>query len=362
MAENRAQLIDESIEKGVPGSDTGVAFLRADKHATQLTEYMLNVPSYLQSPDVTQAYIQAYMPDISPEHLRFALDARRILEADARLRENTLFVSQCSLELADIRYIEDGVIRTKGIELTQAQRQAQLNHISRIATQQHVTMHVVPDDTPRPSFDNAVLLAFADRPKIVFQEKGMDLVPITDPEQVGYIDQVARLAGLSTDEVARREERAPGLLERLARTLAVASPEMFISTGETAVPVETEEETLVQMTERVIAEAAAEGRVVLVGRGAQAVLATRPNALHVYVIASKPFRRKVAIDRLSVDPAKVDKVIDETDHRRDQYVKTHYGRDRQDLTQYDFVLNAERLGFEGAAELVVAEVRRRRWV
>ena len=177
-----------------------------------------------------------------------------------------------------------------------------------------------------------------------------------------FIDQVARLAGLSTDEVARREERAPGLLERLARTLAVASPEMFITTGETAVPVETEEETLVQMTERVIAEASAEGRVVLVGRGAQAVLATRPNALHVYVIASKPFRRQVAIERLGVDPAKVDKVIDETDQQRDHYVKTHYGRDRQDLTQYDFVLNAERLGFEGAADLVVAEVRRRRWV
>jgi cytidylate kinase len=176
-----------------------------------------------------------------------------------------------------------------------------------------------------------------------------------------FVDQVAHLAGLSTDEVARREERAPGLLERLARTLAVASPEMFISTGEHPMPVESEEELVTTMTERVIAEAAAEGRAVLVGRGAQAVLATRPNALHVYVIASKPFRRKVAIERLGVDPAKVDKVIDETDHQRDHYVKTHYGRDRQDLTQYDVVLNAERLGFEGAAELIVAEVKRRGW-
>jgi len=172
---------------------------------------------------------------------------------------------------------------------------------------------------------------------------------------------VAHLAGLSTDEVARREERAPGLLERLAQTLAVASPEMFITTGEHPMPVEAEEDLVTKMTERVIAEAAAEGRVVLVGRGAQAVLATRPNALHVYVVASKPFRRKVAIERLGVDPAKVDKVIDETDQRRDQYVKTHYGRDRQDLTQYDLVLNAERLGFEGAAEVVVNEVRRRGW-
>jgi cytidylate kinase len=176
-----------------------------------------------------------------------------------------------------------------------------------------------------------------------------------------FIDQVARLAGLPREEVARREERAPGLLERLARTLAVASPEMFITTAETPIPVEAEEDTLVTMAERVIVEAAAEGRVVLVGRGAQAVLATRPNALHVYVIASKPFRKTVAVERLGVSPAEADKVMQETDQQRDDYVKTRYGRDRQDLTQYDLVLNAERLGFEGAAEVIVAEVRRRGW-
>jgi cytidylate kinase len=176
-----------------------------------------------------------------------------------------------------------------------------------------------------------------------------------------FVDQVAHLAGLSTDEVARREERAPGLLERLARTLAAASPEMAVTTGGSPPPVESEEATIVKMTERVIAQVAAEGRVVLVGRGAQAVLATRPNALHVYVVASRPFRRKVAIERLDVDPATVDKVMDETDQHRDQYIKTHYRRDRQDLAQYDFVLNAERLGFEGAAELIAAEVKRRGW-
>ncbi len=162
--------------------------------------------------------------------------------------------------------------------------------------------------------------------------------------------------------MARHEERAPGLLERLARTLAVASPEMFITTGEHVMPVDTEEALVTKTTERVIAEAASEGRVVLVGRGAQAILATRPNALHVYVVASLPFRRKVAVERLGVDPANVDKVIGETDQHRDQYVKTHYGRDRQDLTQYDVVLNAERLAFEGAADVIVAEIKRRGWM
>jgi cytidylate kinase len=178
-----------------------------------------------------------------------------------------------------------------------------------------------------------------------------------------FVEQVAELAGLPREEVARREERTAGLLERLARTLAVASPEMFIATGEHPIPVDTvaEEDAIVKTTVRVIEEAASEGRVVLVGRGAQAVLATRPNALHVYVVAPRPFRRKVAIERLGVNPAEADKVMQETDAHRDEYVKTHYGRDRQDLTQYDLVLNAERLGFDGAADAIVAEVKRRGW-
>jgi cytidylate kinase len=183
-----------------------------------------------------------------------------------------------------------------------------------------------------------------------------------------FVEQVARLAGLPPEEVAQREERAPGLLERMARALAVASPEMFMTTaggeassGSAPAHVEQDEATIVKMTERVIAEAAAEGRVVLVGRGAQAMLATRQNALHVYVIASKPWRRKIAVERLGVDPANVDRVVDETDKERDHYVKTYYGRDRHDLTNYDLVVNAETLGFDGAAALIVAEAQRRGW-
>src|SRR5947208_2575531 len=47
--------------------------------------------------------------------------------------------------------------------------------------------------------------------------------------------------------------------------------------------------------------------------------------------------------------------------QRDEYVKTYYGRHRHDVTNYDLVVNAERLGFEGAAGLIVAEARRRGW-
>src|SRR6266542_4420526 len=158
-----------------------------------------------------------------------------------------------------------------------------------------------------------------------------------------FVEEVARRAGLPAEEVAQREERAPGLLERLARTLAVSSPELFI-TAASVTQVEADEETIAKVTERVIQEAAAHGRAVLVGRGAQALLAQRPDALHVYVIAPREFRIKL-----------------DTERQRDQYVKANYGRHRQDPLNYDLVLNTGRLGLEGAADLVVSEVRRRGW-
>jgi cytidylate kinase len=174
-----------------------------------------------------------------------------------------------------------------------------------------------------------------------------------------FVDSVARRAGLPAAEVAQREERAPGLLERLARTLAIASPELF--TGPAVSDAERDEATIHRLTERIIHEAAALGRVVLVGRGAQAILAQRPDALHVYVVGSKPWRVRFAVERLGIDPARAEKLVDETDRARDQYVRTYYGRARQDAANYDLVVNAERLGVEGAAALVVAEARRRGW-
>src|SRR2546426_9253358 len=158
-----------------------------------------------------------------------------------------------------------------------------------------------------------------------------------------FVDQVAQRAGLPVEEVAQREERAPGLLERLARTLAVASPEMFLASA-AAPRVEQDEATIVQLTERVIAEAAAHGRIVLVGRGAQAVLARRPDALHVYVVASKPWRMRLAVERLGGPAATVDKAGDEIDHRRDQYVRAYYRRARPDVGNSHPVLNPGRPG------------------
>lgn len=190
--------------------------------------------------------------------------------------------------------------------------------------------------------------------RLVARELGWNVI---DNE---FVDEVARRADLPAAEVAQLEERAPGLLERVARALAAGEPELAVNVA-TAPSEGGDEAAIVKVTERVIAEAAAHGRVVIVGRGAQAVLARHPDALHVFVVASKPWRVQLAVERLGVDPDHAAKVLDDTDHRRDQYVKTHYGRSRADLSTYDLVVNTERLGMKGAAGAIVGEVRQRGW-
>lgn len=174
-----------------------------------------------------------------------------------------------------------------------------------------------------------------------------------------FVDDVARQAGLPPAEVVQREERAPRLLERLARTLAIASPELF--TGPAVSQAEQDEATIHRLTERIIHEAATLGHVVLVGRGAQAILAKRPDALHVYVVGSQPWRVRFAVERMGVDRASAQKAVEDTDQQRDQYVRTYYGRARQDAANYDLVVNTERLGLDGAAAAVVGEAKRRGW-
>jgi cytidylate kinase len=175
-----------------------------------------------------------------------------------------------------------------------------------------------------------------------------------------FVSAVAAQAGLPAEAVAAHEERVPSLIVRLGRALAASSPEMFVPG---AAPAEPEEERLVAVTERVIQEAAAHGRVVLVGRGGQALLAgtPEPEALHVYVTAPRAARVRVVMERLGLPEVEAARTVDTTDADRDRYVQRYYRRRRDDPSNYHLVVNTALLGYDGSADLVVAAARRRGW-
>jgi cytidylate kinase len=176
-----------------------------------------------------------------------------------------------------------------------------------------------------------------------------------------FVEAVAQKAGLPVETVAAHDEKAPSVMQRLVRALAAAAPEEFVPGG--AGPEEPTEEAIVRVTGRVIAEAAQGGRVVLVGRGAQAVLAqARPEeALHAYIVAPLEQRIGAVMQRLKLDAKLAQQMIDKTDADRDRYVEKWHGRKRQEPTHYHLVLNTGFLGYDAAAEQIVVAVTRRGW-
>jgi cytidylate kinase len=175
-----------------------------------------------------------------------------------------------------------------------------------------------------------------------------------------FVEAVAARAGLPQSEVAEREERVPGFVERLAATLALSSPELVgLTEPEAAIPPELR---LVRITESVVNDLAARGRVVMVGRATPAVLSREDEAIHVKIVAPVDSRIRRAIERLGVDPKQAAKRIHEVDAQRQRYHREYYDRDCNDPANYHMVLNTTALGLEGAAELVLARARALGWV
>lgn len=183
--------------------------------------------------------------------------------------------------------------------------------------------------------------------------------PLIDNE---FVDLVAERAGLTPQEVEEREERVPGMVERLARALAISSPEVFVATGEPPDARFGSEEELVKVTETVINQTIQEGNVILVGRGAQAHLAERQDTLHVYIVGRREDRIQAAMQRLGMPHDEAAQTVDRVDEGRRRYVKTHYDRQWDHPANYHLVINTSAFTYDQAAEMVAAAAALRSWV
>ena len=168
-----------------------------------------------------------------------------------------------------------------------------------------------------------------------------------------FVDRVAERVGLPPEEVAQREERVASLIERLANTLAVSSPELFLATSDISPESRQSSDDIVRMTEAVIQEAADHGNVVLVGRGSQAKLDHRDDTLHARIVAPRDARIRTARKRLSVETKEAERIVDTRDNERRDYVRTHYQRDWDDAANYHIVVNSALVSYEGAVDLIV---------
>ena len=173
------------------------------------------------------------------------------------------------------------------------------------------------------------------------------------------IDEIAARSGYAREDVESLEERVPSFLERLAQSSALSFPDVLMSAPE--VIDEPEQLKLARISRELIADLGRRNRMVLVGRAAAAVLARESDALHVRIVASKPYRILQAIERLGVPEKEAAGVLEDRDRNRYEYHREYYGRDWRDPVNYHMSLNTELLGVEGAADVVATRARKLGW-
>jgi cytidylate kinase len=170
------------------------------------------------------------------------------------------------------------------------------------------------------------------------------------------VDAVAARLGLTTAEVSAREERVPSLVERLAAAMTLTAPEMLPMVDTTTLRTD---ERIVAVTKAVIEEAVQAGNAVLVGRGAQCLLANRPDALHVFCYARPEALAAYIVGDQGVSQEEAARLVDTTNHQREQYVRQHWNRKWRAPESYDLCVITGTLGIEGAARVVVSLARER---
>jgi cytidylate kinase len=116
---------------------------------------------------------------------------------------------------------------------------------------------------------------------------------------------------------------------------------------------------LIEVTRHIIEEAIARGPLVVVGRGTQEMLAEREDTLHVFCYAPRKALITRTMKREGATMEEAARLVDNTNKERDQWVRLHWERDRRAHENYDLSVNTERLGIEGAADLIVSAAKHR---
>jgi CMP/dCMP kinase len=108
---------------------------------------------------------------------------------------------------------------------------------------------------------------------------------------------------------------------------------------------------------RVVTYFAELDNIVMVGRGAQLILADKPDAVHVRVFCpiDERVRRVRESDGRSLEDVRLR--VEDSDRDRDSWHRKFFDADYQRLEQYHAVVNSSRMSDETAARLIIEIVR-----
>jgi cytidylate kinase len=165
-------------------------------------------------------------------------------------------------------------------------------------------------------------------------------------------EEIARLANCPKAVVEAREEKNDPLYYRLFKSFMRGSYEGSINAPKLNL---VDSDTILQITKRVVEQAAQEGNCVIVGRGSQQFLKNRPNALRIFLYAPRENKIRRLIAR-GKSEEEAHELADSVDQERTDFIKKYFNVEWPDRPIYHALLNTA-IGDECAANMILSLVR-----
>ncbi len=161
--------------------------------------------------------------------------------------------------------------------------------------------------------------------------------------------EIARLAKVSPEACQHREERVDPWLYRLAKVFWRGSHERSVTLPDADI---VDADRLIQLAQQVIAQAAAEGQCVIVGRAAAYFLRDRPDTFCVFLYAPPELRYQRVLASVK-SPAEARQLMDTVDQERIAFIRHYYKAEWPSRHLYHAMLNTA-AGVDAAVETILS--------
>lgn len=163
--------------------------------------------------------------------------------------------------------------------------------------------------------------------------------------------EIARLAQVDRESVARHDERCDSLFYRLMKVYMRGSFERSLPVAGMS---HFDSDRMVALLERVMARAAADGDCVIVGRGSTYVLRDRPDAFHVFIYA--PWDEKIRrVRALGKSEEEAIELVSAIDTERSTFIRKYFGKEWPNRALYNLMVNSK-VGDEIVVETILSAI------
>ena len=190
-----------------------------------------------------------------------------------------------------------------------------------------------------------------------------------------FFTEAARIIGTPVGTLIAKEQRVDRFRDRLGRfvqTMLERSamsgvsgepyfgrgienlpPETYMDlTGDSRVAQKLDDKTFIEAMTKVANDLHAQGNAVIIGRGANQILADAPHTLHVGLLAPMEVRVKTLIDREHFEKEEAEIHVEELERAREDFIMKFWKVHPNEAKHYHMMLNMGKMNPKTAAEVI----------